>query len=134
MLFPWFEWPIFPFPAMNITGQDHTIISNYALSSGTGIGNKPRSTSWKGLPLAKTMFSPAYLNASAAVHSAATIHINNISMNRKPGYAVTTHIFMLMPIRTEKEMSPFSVGFDIANIAGLGDSESLIASSTFSEK
>ena len=33
-------------------------------------GEIPRSTFSKGLPLAKTIFSPACLKASAAVHSA----------------------------------------------------------------
>ena len=67
------------------------------------------------------MFSPACLNASAAVHSAVT-QVKKCSEQIFQG-----NVTLLW----KDKHKPFKVGFDIAKMAGLHESDSRIAFRTF---
>lgn len=85
ILFAWFTWPTFPFPAVNLTKyvcklqaykqfrRKGNLMQDIGISNWFKITDQyvPRTTFWKGLPLANTICSPACLKASAGVHSAA---------------------------------------------------------------
>lgn len=82
--------------------------------------NIPSSMFSNGLPLANTMFPPACLKASAAVHSAVTRKLFRADCSNVTLFCIDT-----------KNHKPFKVGFDIAKMAGLHESDSRIALRTF---
>lgn len=83
----------------------------------------------KGLPLANIAFSPTYLNTSSGVHSA--------DFEKKTKYtesSIHIQIYHSKVLSNDKNRhKPLVVGFDMGNIAGRGQSDSLIALSTCQE-